>query len=253
MCLCYLCPLAATSKKLPDQLCCGGSPQNEPWAVKSQIHRMEKVGRDLEITWPNLPAQAGSLRALHWGLCPHSFWVSPRKEIPGSIYPFLGLCWHLLLFARKFLLRALFSLGCDCHRNISWGSIWGFLWLGRSTETRSVLRTGWIPAAAFCVGCQQLTAGYPKGMHSCLLQPDRCFSPFQCEWGLWSTPHMRHTFVIRERSHHHDPRCERCCHILGQSPYTALKKEEKKRCIMSPGTGCTRGHLLMWSGANLWS
>lgn len=54
---------------------------------------MGKAGKDLEVTWPNLPAQAGSLRALYSGLCPHSFWVSPRKETPGSICPFLGLCW----------------------------------------------------------------------------------------------------------------------------------------------------------------
>lgn len=195
---------------------------------------MGKAGRDLEVTWPNLPARAGSpgaLRIVHRAFESHQ---GRRFQAPFALS--LGIIGHLLQFARKFLFCSLFSPCCGCHRNISWGSIWGFPWLGRSTEAGSALRTGWVPAAAFCVGCQQLTPGYQKGRHSCLLQPDRCFPPFECEWKLWSTSHMRHTFVIQERSHHHDPRCERCCHILGQSPYTALEKWEKKRCIMSPGT-----------------
>lgn len=125
MWLWYLCPLAATSKQFPDQLCCGTKPRKEPWAVKSQIHRMGKAGRDLEVTWPNLPTQAGSLRALHSGLCPQSFWVSPRKEIPGSICPFLGLCWPPAAVCQK--------IPTPC-------SVFPVLWLPQEYQLREYLR-----------------------------------------------------------------------------------------------------------------
>lgn len=88
-----------------------------------------------------------------------------------------------LEFASKFLLCALFSLCCGCHGNISWGRVCGFVWLGKSSETGGLLRTGWISVPSFCVGCQQPPPRSPKRMHSCLsclLKPDRCFGPFAC-------------------------------------------------------------------------
>lgn len=114
-----------------------------------------------------------------------------------------------------------------------------FFGWGKSMETGSLLRAGWFPGALFHVGCQQPTPSYPKGIHSCLLKPDRCFIPFDCEdfrmYCKW-----RQILSCITKVYHHDPRCERCCHILGWSPHTTLeggeRRGKKKRHIMSPGT-----------------
>ena len=123
-------------------------------------------------------------------------WRQPQQRAPSRKQPqapfifSMGFVCNLLPFARKFWLRAQFSLCCGCHRNLSWGNAWGFLWLGKPTGTGSLPRTSWIPAASFCVGCRQPTPSCPKGTRSCLLKPDRCFAPFECEWGLQSASQM---------------------------------------------------------------
>lgn len=247
-----LCPLAATSKKFPGQLCSGGSPSNEPWAVKfTGWIRLEETWR-LSAQTSLLKQNQHRKKHLTQGCVHTAFEYHQGRWLQAPSSLSLGFASRLLLFPRKFLLHVPFSLCCGCHRNISRGSIWGFLWLGRSAGAGSALRTGWIPVAAFGVGCQELTPAYPKGMHSCLLQPDRCSSPFECEWAhhTWDSPLLYKKGAITMIP---DVRDVATYLDRGHTQLLKKKKKERKEVHNESWHVCTRGHLLMWSGANLWS